>query len=182
MSLNQLIKQKSYEKIEYLLHRHPITFLPVLFLFIVLMAVPLGVYFLISNLYPALFDKETYFSLGVLFGSVYYLSIYLLAYGYFVDFYLDMWVVTNDRVIDIEQHGLFSRTISEFDLYNIQDVTVNVSGFFHTFFDFGDVDVKTASGSTHIIFANIPNPNEVRQALIQLAESDRKYHQQASHN
>lgn len=178
--LGHLIKQKPYEKIEYCLHRHPITFLPKILVFLIMMAVPFGVYFLFSNIFPTLFETETYYTLAVLLASIYYLGIYLYIYGEFVDFFLDMWVVTNDRVVDIEQIGLFSRNVTEFDLYNIQDLTVEITGFFHTFLNFGDLDVKTASGNSHIIFKNIPNPNEVRQTMIQLAESDRRYHLQQS--
>lgn len=176
MHIAHLIKQKSYEKIEYLLHRHPITFVPIAFVFILLMLVPAGVYFLINSLFPNLLYSTIIYPLGILLGSIYYLSIYLFFYAQFVDFYLDMWIVTNDRIIDVEQHGLFSRTISEADLFRIQDVTVDIQGFFNTIFNFGNVTVKTASSNVHIIFYNVPNPNEIRQALIQLADEDRQHH------
>lgn len=176
MFLFNVIKQKPYEKIEYLLHRHPITFIHIVFLFLILMAMPAGVYFLITSLYPLLLDNQIYFCLAVLFASVYYLSIYLFFYGYFLDFYLDMWVVTNDRIIDIVQNGLFSRTVSELDLYRVQDVTVDVKGIFATLFNYGNVTVKTASDNVDIIFRNISDPNDVRQALIALSENDRKFH------
>ena len=176
MYLSNIIKQKPYEKIEYQLHRHSITFIPIALLFIVLMAVPIGFYFLITSIYPILLNNEIYFTLAVLFASIYYLSIYLFVYGYFVDFYLDMWVVTNDRIIDIEQKGLFSRTVSELDLYRIQDVTVDVKGIFATMFNYGNVTIKTSSDNTHIIFQNVSDPNDIRQALIALSEHDRKFH------
>lgn len=176
MYISHFIKQKSYEKIEFLLHRHPITFIPIAFIFLILMAVPFAIYFLISHLFPTLLTNTIYYTIAILSASIYYLSIYLFLYGYFVDFYLDIWIITNDRIVDIEQHGLFSRTIAELDLYRLQDVTVNVSGLFHTFFNFGDVVVKTASSNSHIVFYDIPNPNEVRRELIVLAEGDRRYH------
>jgi len=176
MDISSLIKQKSYEKVEFLLRRHPITFIPIGFLFAILTLVPAGVYFLINNIYPEIFIGQIFFPLAVLFASIYYLSLYLFFYAQFIDFYLDLWIVTNDRIVDIEQHGLFSRTISEVDLYRIQDVTVNVSGFFPTILHYGNVKVKTASSNTHIIFYNVPHPNEIRRALIELSEDDRKHH------
>lgn len=178
MLISHLIKQKSYEKIEFLLRRHPITFIPILSLFIVLLLVPVAMYFLINNLYPQLLTGEISYPLLVLFASVFYLSIYLLFYAQFIDFYLDIWIVTNDRIVDTEQFGLFSRTTSELDLYRIQDVSVNVTGFFPTIFKYGHVTVKTASSNSDIVFRNIPNPNQVRQALIQLSEEDLKFHHQ----
>ncbi|MBI4427250.1 MAG: PH domain-containing protein [Candidatus Magasanikbacteria bacterium] len=176
MQVAHLIKQKPYEKIEYYLRRHPLTFLPILGVFIILLLVPVAMYFLVNNLFPQLLTGQLSYPVLVLFASIFYLSIYLFFYGQFIDFYLDLWIVTNDRIVDIEQHGLFSRTISELDLYNIQDVTVETSGFFATMFKYGNLYVKTSSDNSQIIFRDIPSPNEVRQALIELAEQDRKFH------
>jgi uncharacterized membrane protein YdbT with pleckstrin-like domain len=176
MNINHLIKQKSYERIEFLLRRHPFTFLPIAILFILLMLVPVAIYFLINNLFPELINGQIFYPLTIILASIYYLGVYLFFYAQFIDFYLDLWIVTNDRIVDIEQHGLFSRTTSEVDLYRIQDVTVDVHGFFSTIMNYGDLTVKTASDNIHIIFYNIPNPNEVRQALIGMSEEDRKHH------
>ncbi|MBI4992885.1 MAG: PH domain-containing protein [Candidatus Magasanikbacteria bacterium] len=176
MQIEHLIKQKPYEKIEYFLRRHPLTFVPIFFVFTILMLVPFVIYFLINNLFPQLLTGQLSYPVLTLFASIFYLSIYLFFYGQFIDFYLDLWIVTNDRIVDIEQHGLFSRSISELDLYNIQDVTVEVTGFFATMFKYGNLFVKTSSDNSQIIFHDISNPNEVRQALIELAEQDRKFH------
>lgn len=176
MSVSDIIKKKDYEKVIFVLHRHPITFIPILFLFIVLLLVPVAVYFLINSLYPVLLLKAPIFQIGVLLGSIYYLSIYLFFYAQFIDFYLDIWIVTNDRIVDIEQHNLFSRVITEVDLFRIQDVTTNVRGMFPTIFKYGVVDIKTASINTNIQFKNVPNPNFIREQLIKLADEDRKYH------
>ena len=59
--------------------------------------------------------------------------------------------MTNDRIVDIEQHGLFSRTISEVDLFRIQDVTVDIHGIIATLLNYGNLTVKTASDNIHII-------------------------------
>lgn len=182
MILSHLIQQKGYEKIEYLLRRHPITFVPDIFLFLILMVVPFIVYLLINNLYPVILDPMTskiLFPIAVLSASIYYMGAYLFFYFQFIEFYLDMWVVTNDRIVDVEQNGLFSRTISELDLYRVQDVTVETNGFFPSIFKYGNVKVKTASQNMGIIFHNVPNPNEIREALIQLSDADRKHHEEA---
>lgn len=177
MAVSDLIKQKSYEKIEYVLRRHPLVFLPIIFLFLVLAVVPGLVYFLLSSLYPALFLKDVFFTLGILLASIYYLSIYLFFYAQFIDYYLDIWVVTNDRIIDTEQKGLFSRSTTEMDLFRIQDVTANTEGVFRTLFHFGDVIIKTASTNTNIIFKDVLHPNEIREQLVRLSHEDRIFHQ-----
>ena len=176
MRVAHLIKQKPYEKIKYVLHRHPITFIPKIALFLVLSVIPLAVYGMIDNLFPTLFQKNAVYAIAVLTGSAYYLSILLFFYMQFIVFYLDMWVVTNDRIIDVEQLGLFSRTISELDLFRIQDVTTDVHGIFPTFFKYGTVTIKTASNNIHIVFHDVKKPNTLREELIQLSHEDRKYH------
>jgi len=45
MQISHLIKQKSYERVEFLLRRHYITFVPTIILFIVLGLIPGVVYF-----------------------------------------------------------------------------------------------------------------------------------------
>lgn len=174
--LSNLIQQKSYEKIEYILRRHWFTYLGKIFLFIVLALVPIILYFMINSLYPTAFENDALYAIGILGGSLYYLSILLFFYTQFVVFYLDMWVVTNDRIVDVEQLGLFSRTISELDLFRIQDVTTDVNGVFSTFLNYGDVTIKTASSNINIVFKDIHNPNDVRENLIRLSHEDRKYH------
>lgn len=176
MHLSTIIKQKSYEHIEYSLRRHPLTFLPIASLFLILLLVPPALYFLIQNLFPDLLQGPILYPTTVLAGSVYYLSIYLFFHSHFVDFYLDLWIITNDRIVDIEQTGLFHRSVTELDLFRIQDVTTLVKGFFPTLFHYGDVIVTTASQTTGIIFRKIPNPDHIRQELIRLADGDRKYH------
>ena len=177
MHISALIKQKSYEHIEYVLRRHPITFLPILFLFLVLAAIPPVLYYMINFLFPLLFNGGgVVYPLAILLASTYYLSIFLFFYARFIDYYLDMWIVTNDRIMDVEQLNLFSRTISELDLFRIQDVTTDVHGFFATVFHYGDVSVKTASQNINIVFRQVPSPNKIREDLIHLSHEDRKYH------
>ncbi len=178
MSISYLIKQKSYEKIKYVLRRHPITFAPKILFTIVLIVFPAILYFMITNIYPALLENENIYTLTTLLGSIYYLSILLFTFTHFVDFYLDMWIITNDRIIDIEQFNLFSRTISELDLFRIQDITTDVHGLFASMFNYGNLKITTASGNLDLVFHNIPSPDKIRRELLDLANDDLKYHRE----
>ncbi len=176
MHLSQFIKQKPYEKIIHILRRHPITFVPTIVLFIALFAIPVVLYLIAAKNFPDVVTNTQIYPLLVLGGSTYYLSIYLFFYAHFIDYYLDIWIVTNDRVIDNEQHGLFHRTTTELELHNIQDVTSQVTGIVGTFFKFGNVTLKTSSITASIVFRNVPNPEHIRKELIILADEDRKFH------
>jgi len=81
------------------------------------------------------------------------------------DYYLDILILTNKRIIDIEQKGFFSREISTFRLDRIQDITVDVNGVIPTFFDFGDIHIQTAGEVPEISVKSIPDPHKVREIV-----------------
>lgn len=178
MHLDALIKQKSYEKIVLTCRRHPITFVPYFIFFLLLLAAPFGLYWLVNNSSLSSFwQHPAGYALAILGVSVYYLSCYLFFYTNFVTFHLDMWIVTNDRLLDMEQKSLFSRVISELDLYQIQDATSEVSGLFPSIFNYGNLSLQTAGAVDRFIFKSVANPNKLRQLILDLAAEDKKYHE-----
>lgn len=176
MQYGNIIKQKPYEKIIYLLRRDTVTFIPRILLLLILTAVGYGLYFLLKLLFPALFINNNALAVLILLGGVYAISILLFFYTAFVNYFLDIWIVTNDRIIDIHQHGLFARTIAELDLFRVQDVTSECHGLFATVFDYGNVYIQTAGEKERFTFFNVPEPHKIREAIIQLADEDRKFH------
>lgn len=178
MTLSNLINQKSYEKIKYTLRRHPVTFIPALLMFFVLLAVPVGIYWLIINSSLVfLLQDPAYSIILILVLSAYVLSAILFSYTYFVAFYLDLWVITNDRILDMEQKSLFARTIAEVDLYQIQDATSEVKGLFPSLFNYGNVVLQTAGPVPKFIFKNISNPHSLREIILDLSAEDKKFHE-----
>jgi uncharacterized membrane protein YdbT with pleckstrin-like domain len=177
MTIAQMIRKKIYEEIVYRLRRHPFLFVKDIFLFLLLAIAPLIFYYLFSENFIGFLEKSTVRILLMLIGSIYYLAIWVFFYGQFVDYYLDNWIITNDRLISIEQKGLFMRSIAELDLYRIQDVKSEVKGIFGTIFNYGNLHVQTAGEEKELfILKNIPDPHNIREHLLDLAEEDRKYH------
>lgn len=91
--------------------------------------------------------------------------IWIAFFIVWTDYYLDILMLTNKRIIDIEQKGLFSREISTFRLDRIQDVTVKVNGVIPTFFNFGDIHIQTAGEVPEISVKSIPDPHKVREIV-----------------
>lgn len=176
MHLEHLIRQKSYEHPVFILRRHPFVFLRWVAIFVLLAALPYIVFRTYTYFYPLAFAGPYARPLFVLGTSVYYLWIWLFFFSQFIDYYLDVWVVTNDRIVNIEQKGLFARTISELDLYKIQDVTSDVKGMIPTFFNYGNVHIQTAGTMTRFVFEQVPGPHDIRKKIVDLIENDRKYH------
>lgn len=169
MHLSETIHQKPNEKIELMLRRHPITFTAKIALVIILLAIPFVVgLFLEESLLAHPFWRPVF----LLFGSAYTLIILAFFHALFIDYYLDIWVVTNDRILDIHQSGLFKRTVSELDLKQVQDVTSETAGFFGTFLNYGNVGIQTAGARQKFDFQNIPRPHEIRGQILKLAGLD----------
>lgn len=177
MTLSTFIRQKSYEHIEFQLRKHPVVLVPPAVFFVLLLVLPMALNLLFATVWPEMMTNTIARPLLFLFGSIYFLSIGLFFFTYFVTFYLDLLVITNDRLLHIEQVGLFSRTVSELDLCNIQDVSSTVDGFFPSLFNFGTLHIQTAGSMEKFIIQQIPHPEKLRHALLNLADEDRKYQQ-----
>lgn len=85
-----------------------------------------------------------------------------------IDYYLDVWIVSSQRVINIEQLGLFRRSISELELGKIQDVTSEVTGVVPTLFDYGYVYIQTAGEKERFVFQQVLGPARVKNIIMQL--------------
>lgn len=106
--------------------------------------------------------------------SIALLFIWLQFMTAFTDYFLDIWVVTNKRIIDIEQKGLFNREFSEFRLERIQDVTVEVKGILPTLLHYGDVHVQTAGEAREFIFLQVPYPHKIKNKILKAFETKLK--------
>lgn len=179
MNVAKLFNKKGYEKVEYIIRRHWVTFIPIIIFLILLALLPVGVYWLIANVLNNYLQNPIYYAAGVLLASIYYLSVILFFYTYFTEFHLDLWLITNDRLLDIQQKTLFARTVSEVDLYQIQDVTSEVHGIVASLFNYGNIILQTAGAVPKFTFRNIADPHKLRQEILGLASEDKKYHEKA---
>jgi len=164
------------EKIILLLRRHPFIILTKIIFWAFVAILPPIFYLILGDILAKLFSNELFSPLVVLFTSIYYLYIWLFAFHSFVDYYLDVWLVTTDRIVNIEQKGLFARTISEQKIYRIQDVTSELKGFFSTILNYGTVYIQTAGEKERFIFKQIPAPYEVARKITRIVEKNKKFH------
>ncbi len=84
----------------------------------------------------------------------------------------DIWVITNQRIIDSTKTNPFSLKMSTADLVNVQDMTVERDGIFRTMFNFGDIVCQTAAELQEFRMAGIPHPQEIQ--LLVDKERDRE--------
>ena len=173
ISLDKLPIHEKDEKVELFLRRHRFVIFKDFLMLIFLGLAPFLLYFFFTIIMPSVFENQFIYISLVLGFSLYYFYIWLTFFHQFVDYYLDVWIVTNRRIINIEQKGLFHRTISEQRLYRIQDVTSDVKGIIPTMLRFGDIHVQSAGEQHWFNFKQVPNPYEIRKRILELVEKDR---------
>ena len=120
---------------------------------------------------------EGFIVLNNLFGfalfalGLYYLALWQMAFYILTMHALDVWIVTSRRVVDSTQRGFFNRTVSELNIARIQDVTLQMSGFGASLFNFGDLEIQTAGAETKFRFRQIKNPEKVKDLLMSLVDA-----------
>jgi uncharacterized membrane protein YdbT with pleckstrin-like domain len=162
------------EKVVHVLRRHPITLTGLIFGLIFLICSPFAGWIILSNTQPLLLEDQGMLTLILMGGSAFFLFAWLFMFQSFMDYYLDIWIVTTKRVLNIEQTGLFARTVSELRLNRIQDVTSTVNGFIPTLFDYGHMEIQTAGEKVRFVFEQIPHPTQVSKSVLELAELSRR--------
>ncbi len=169
-------ERKEYEKIVYVLRADLAVLLPQIFVLAILIAVPSVLKYILGLVAPAFLEQEIGFAAFTLLRGVYLLFVLVFGLTEFFDYYLDVWIVTNERIVDIQLKGLFARTISETRLYRVQDVTAEMKGIFATLFDYGTVHVQTAGATGRFTFEQMPDPDAVVRGISKLVEDDRPFH------
>ncbi|MFH1246465.1 MAG: hypothetical protein V1489_01655 [Candidatus Liptonbacteria bacterium] len=86
-------------------------------------------------------------------------------------YYLNVLVITNHRVIDIQQISLFKRNISELRLENIEDIAVEIPGFLASWLDYGNITLQTAGEHDEFIFENVHHPELAKDFISNCCEA-----------
>jgi hypothetical protein len=108
-----------------------------------------------------------------LFLSLYELFVLLYAYIVLISDILDLFIVTNERIVDITQANLLERTISDTPLDNIQDVSASCKGFLPTILNFGSITVQTAGKTAEFTMNLIPDPFEKSKKILELINAQK---------
>jgi hypothetical protein len=155
------------ERILLVVHRHWFHIALQFLLITLAVALILGSFVFITWYYPTILT-----ALGAPFlyfmQTTFFIFVWFYAFFVWVDYYLDVWIITNERIVNIEQKGFFNRDISELEFSNIQDVTTEVTGFINTMLNFGDVYVQTAAERERFVFEQVPDPYGIKGLIMQL--------------
>jgi membrane protein YdbS with pleckstrin-like domain len=105
----------------------------------------------------------------VTFGiSAWELLVFFVSSVAITNYYLDILIITNKRLVDIEQRGLFARDITTAPIEKVQDITIEVVGILAEIFGFGDMYIQTAGEQKEIMIKGIRKPHETKETILHL--------------
>jgi len=150
------------EKILLLLRQHPITNLHWMLIAVVMLITP----FVLLPFFPP------FAMLPVAFKFVLILFWLLFTSGFvlerFLVWFYNCFLITDERVIDIDFFSLVFKHSSFAQIDKIQDVDTQVGGVLYSLLDVGDVIVQTASEIPQFEIEKVPHPSQVTKLLNEL--------------
>jgi uncharacterized membrane protein YdbT with pleckstrin-like domain len=167
----KVIKEK--EDIIKIIHRHWFNIATQFVIVIVMALFLIGASVFASAYYPIL-QEINFRNLALFVESILAIFIWIFAFFIWIDYYFDIWIITNERIINIEQRGLFVRAMSEVKFTRIQDVTAEEKGVIPTMLDYGDVFIQTAAETERFVFRKVPNPYGLKDMIMNMQREQAK--------
>jgi hypothetical protein len=129
---------------------------------------PVGLSFFIASLTGMPLTGKAFF---ILFSCVCMYSAFatLQIFVLWMNGALDVIVVTNDRIVCIDQIDFFHREIVEARLENIQDSSGSIRGFLGTLFNLGEIKIRTANDVTDFSLDFILDPHSRAREIFTLS-------------
>jgi uncharacterized membrane protein YdbT with pleckstrin-like domain len=158
-----------FDKDEHLIfevRKHWLVFFAEVMVLIIFALLPLLVASFVTNInFNISFITGFSTSLFVFFYALWLNILWIIGLVLWTNYYLDVWIITSKKIIDVEQHGLFKREVSFLHLDKIQDITYEIKGLVPTMLNYGDLEVQTAGMQGSFPIAGVPNPEYVQSKL-----------------
>lgn len=106
----------------------------------------------------------------VFIGAV-VVGLFGLFYAYIL-WYFSMYIVTNERIRQISQKGLFKKTVVDLGLDKILSMSVNVPGPMAGMSRYGTILIQTGVGD--LIISKVPKPYDIHNKLQDIAKEAEK--------
>lgn len=149
--------------------KHWLLFLADLLPYAILLILPFAISNLIS-LAPPLAPYASLFhyhdTLARVALAIWLLIIWTGAWGSFTRYFLNAWVLTDMRIVDIKQYGFFNREVSSLFLSRVQDVTTDVQGVLSSLLGIGDLTVQSAGAVDEFKMQGLPQPERMRNVIL----------------
>ncbi|MBI5071299.1 PH domain-containing protein [Candidatus Falkowbacteria bacterium] len=158
------INPKAGEEVVVVVRHFGLTFWPKILAVFLLLILP---FFFIFPLFKWGYWGVVLFLFPIILGIIY-------AVQTFVSWYYNAFIITNCRVVDIDQRGFFERIVSEAVYEKIQDVSYRRKGIWQTIFRYGDVRIAAAGTDIGLEIKNVRSPESVQQLIADLSHLEKR--------
>lgn len=155
------------ERIKYVLRRSTLVTIPWIVGVIILAVIPVIAGPMLASIK---IDNKTLLDPSFLFvtGLFWYLFTFGFFFQSFLNWFFNLLIITNKKIVDIDFLGITYKNISETTLENVEDVTSNVTGSLGIIFNIGNVYIQTAGEKREFEFSGIDNPSKIRDLISDL--------------
>lgn len=151
------------EEVLYVFRKHPIVMRKGLIIGLSAWLVGPVYTLLLTYLRPNNYPSVAFF-FGSLVASI-LLGILLLVPSW-IGWYFSIFIVTDQRLIQITQKGLFSRSVVDMGLGQIQMVNYEVKGLQETLLGFGTIIMQTFVGD--LVIHDLHHPGKIQKKILQI--------------
>lgn len=157
----EFLNKDPEEKVVLLLRRHRITNSKWILISILMLFAP--AFFTVLPFYEVMPE-----SFQIVIAICWYLIVIAYIFEMFLSWFFNVNIVTDERVFDVDFIHLTHREMTDANIDQIQDVTVEMNGAIRTMFNYGDVIIQTAAEQARITFEAVPYPDKVARILREL--------------
>lgn len=162
--------QGDEEKILLLLRKHPIT--NSVWLFLTVLGILFSVILLPLIINLGIFALPLRYSIYLPLLFVFLFTSY--AFVNFIVWYFNVYIVTDERVLDVDFYSLVYKRVSEAQISKIQDVTYQQGGVIRMLFNYGDVFIQTAAEQSEFEFEAVPQPSYIARIIGDLMQKEER--------
>jgi uncharacterized membrane protein YdbT with pleckstrin-like domain len=158
------------EEIRLVLRRHWIIFVPIVAFFLAMLFLWALVISYRDSIGVVIGGTQAIDIMLVLFWCV----VFLILYVQWTNAELDMFIITNQRIIGLEQIAFLNRLISECAIDKVQEVNSQTKGLFENILNFGSIKIHTASEESEFIMPYVADPLENARRILNVIQEGKK--------
>ena len=111
---------------------------------------------------------------------VWYCALMFYVIQNFIMWFYNVYIVTNEKVVDLDVFGLLNKSVNVTQINRIEDVSYSQRGMMSSFFNYGNVVVETASEQKNedgrrgpdFDFRSVSSPSLVVKIISELMEKE----------
>lgn len=105
--------------------------------------------------------------INVMWNIVFWMFFSMFLYIEWLNHELDLYIVTNNRIIWVEQISWMNRTTREYNLWQVQEVSSKTKGILANIFNYWTLSIQTAWANTNNLDMDFC-PDSIKQARVVL--------------